>query len=400
MKKTLIALAVLAASGASFAQVTITGTLAMGYKQTTSVGTNAINIPGLGLFAVPATSGADASGFGVDTSEIDFAATEDLGGGQKIEAILALAGADRSGESNSTTPGALAGRDATLTYTNNSFGRIQLGSTRDSAVHSGIPSAGAPVIDMDGKLFQLRSDSDFISYAAPIGPVVFLYKLSESSGGLGLGKGSSGTAGTSVGQRTSDFVVVYNKGPLDLVGAYRSYDNRNSVTIATAEGLTKDSVFAVQVGYNFGVAKVGFGLNNTTASVGPKVSDMLLGVSVPMGALTLGMTLGRATTSGVSDAAVSAFPGGAAAPLFKSAMQLADGTANSMSVGAKYDLSKRTNLTVKYATWTRSGYEQFEAYGAAVAAAGGGAGPSVANLNQFGYSANANETSILLSHSF
>jgi len=391
MKKTLIALAVLAASGASFAQVTVTGTLAMGYKQTTSVGLSGVVHPVFGPLGA-ATSGADASGFGVDTSEINFAATEDLGGGQKIEAALALAGADRSGESNSTTPGTLTGRDATLTYTNNSFGRIQMGTTRDAAVHSGIPSAGAPVIDMDGKLFQLRSDSDFISYAAPIGPVVFVYKLSESSKGLGLGKGTSGASGVTVGQRTSDFVVVYNKGPLDLVGAYRAYDNRNSATIATAEGLTKDSVFAVQVGYNFGVAKVGFGVNNTTASVGPKVTDMLLGVSVPMGALTLGMTLGRATTSGVVDAATSAFPSVAVPPLsqayMKTVMQLADGTANSMSVGAKYDLSKRTNVTVKYATWTRSGYEQFEAFGQSN------------KLGEFGYTANANETSILLSHSF
>ncbi|OGB32946.1 MAG: hypothetical protein A3F78_21665 [Burkholderiales bacterium RIFCSPLOWO2_12_FULL_61_40] len=400
MKKTLIALAVLAASGASFAQVTVTGTLAMGHKLTTSVGTNAITLsPFLGGTAIPATSGADASGFGVDTSEIDFVATEDLGGGQKIEAALALAGADRSGESGN---GTVQGRDATLTYTNNSFGRIQLGTTKDAAIHSGIPSAGAPVVDMDGKLFQIRSSSDFVSYAAPIGPVVFVYKLSESSAGIGLGEGTSGAAGTKVGQRTSDFVLVYNKGPLDLVGAYRAYDNRNSATIATAEGLTKDSVFAVQAGYNFGVAKVGFGMNSTTASVGPKVTDMMLGVSVPMGALTFGMTLGRATTSGVSDAAVSAFPGTNAFQNagFKAAMQLADGTANSMSFGAKYDLSKRTNLTVKYATWTRSGYEQFEAYGAAVKAAGGGAAASVASLNQFGYSANASETSLVLSHSF
>jgi hypothetical protein len=35
MKKTLTALAVMALSGASFAQVTISGTLAMGYKATT-----------------------------------------------------------------------------------------------------------------------------------------------------------------------------------------------------------------------------------------------------------------------------------------------------------------------------------------------------------------------------
>lgn len=389
MKKTLMALAVLAASGASFAQVTISGSLIMGYKDTLSAGATAVGaIPGL-YAGNAASSGAQASGFGVDTSEIDFAATEDLGGGQKIEATLALAGADRSGESNSTTPGALTGRDATLTYTNNSFGRIQMGSTRDSAVHSGIPSAGAPVIDMDGKLFQLRSNSDFISYAAPIGPVVFLYKLSESSNGLGLGAGTSGPAGTKVGQRTSDFVVVYSKGPLDLVGAYRSYDNRNATAIYTDQGLTKDNVVAIQAGYNFGVAKVGFGYNNTTASVGAKVADMLLGVSVPMGALTLGMTLGRSTASGITDTPASVFHSNlvAATLLVKPVMSKAEGTANSMSIGAKYDLSKRTNLAVKYATWTRSGYEQFEAY-------------KTEGLGAFGYTANANETSILLSHSF
>ena len=66
MKKTLVALAALAATGA-FAQVTITGNLAMGYAVATNV----------------ANGGGDVSGLGVDTSEIDFAATEDLGGGVK-----------------------------------------------------------------------------------------------------------------------------------------------------------------------------------------------------------------------------------------------------------------------------------------------------------------------------
>ncbi|MFZ3128059.1 MAG: porin, partial [Rhodoferax sp.] len=215
--------------------------------------------------------------------------------------------------------------------------------------------------------------------------------------GLGLGTGSSGTAGVPVGQRTSDFAVVYASGPLQLVGVYRSYDNRNSVNIATPEGLTKDNAIAFQAGYDLGVVKLGFGIVNTTASVGPKVSDMLLGASVPAGAWTFGMTLGRSTVSGVADAAVSAFPGANANQNagFKAAMQLADGTANSLSVGAKYDFSKRTSVSVKYATWTRSGYEQFEAWGAAARA-----GNAVSGLSQFGYGSNANESSILLAHTF
>jgi predicted porin len=389
MKKSLIALAVSAISCTSFAQVSITGALAMGYKQTTSVGTSRVLHPLAPVVINAATSGADSSGFGVDTSEINISATEDIGGGQKIEAKMALAGADRSGESGN---GTVNGRDATLSYTNNSFGRIQMGSTMDGAIHSGIPSAGAPVIDMDGKLFEIRTSNDFISYAAPIGPVIFQYKLSESSKGIGLGSGFGGTSGVTVGQRKSDFALVYLNGPLQLVGAYRSYDNRNAVTIATAEGLTKDNVYAVQAGYDAGFAKFGFGYNFIAASVGPKVADMLLGVSVPVGAWTFGMTLGRQTVSGVADAPASAFPAVPAAGLsqahIKSILQLADGSANGMSIGAKYDLSKRTNLTVKYATWTRSGYEQFEAFG------------KTNNLGEFGYTANASEAAVLLSHSF
>jgi len=377
------------------AQVSITGTLATGYKQTKSTGTNAITLsPFLGGEVIRATSGSDASGLGVDTSQIDITVNEDLGGGQKIEVKMALAGADRSGESGN---GTVKGRDAVLSYTNNSFGRIQLGTVEGAAIHSGIPSAGAPVIDMDGKLFEIKSSNDFISYAAPIGPVIFQYKLSEGSKGLGLGKGFSGDSGVTVGQRSSDFALVYVKGPLQLVGAYRSYDNRNSVTIATAEGLTKDNVYALQAGYDAGFATFGFGYNYVTASVGPKVADMLVGIAVPVGAWTFGMTLGRATASGVADAASTAFPGANAFQQagFKAAMQLADGTASSVSVGAKYAISKRTNLAVKYASWTRSGYEQFEAWGARAAA-----GAAVAGLNEFGYSDRATETSILLSHSF
>lgn len=391
MKNSLIAMTVLATSGVAVAQVTISGSLVMGYKQTTSTGTRSAVHPTL-LFPLNpgATSGADSSGFGVDTSEINFVAAEDLGAGQKIEAKLALAGADRSGET--TGNGSVTGRDATLSYTNNSFGRIQMGSAMDSAVNSGIPSAGAPVIDMDGKLFEIRTSKDFISYAAPIGPVLFQYKLSESSKGLGLGIGTSGAAGTPVGQRTSDFVVVYSAGPMQLVGAYRSYDNRNSTSIGSAEGFTSDNAVVLQAGYDFGAAKVGFGIVNTSTTVGPKVSDMLVGISVPMGALTLGMTLGRSTVSGVADAATTVFPAVPGAGLtsadMKSFMQLADGTANSMSIGAKYDLSKRTSVSVKYATWTRSGYEQLEAFG------------KTNNLGEFGYTANANETSVLLSHTF
>jgi long-subunit fatty acid transport protein len=119
---------------------------------------------------------------------------------------------------------------------------------------------------------------------------------------------------------------------------------------------------------------------------------MLAGVSVPVGSWVLGATVSQSITSGVSDVDAAKFPNA----LFKAPMSLADGTGTGYSLGAKYNLSKRTNLSLKYASWVRSGYEQFEAWGARVAA-----GTAAQNaLNEFGYSERATETSILLSHSF
>lgn len=399
MKKTIIAAAILTTGAAAFAQVSVNGSLAYGYLATRSTGTNATNIPLLGLNNVPAVAGSNAGGMGVNTSEISVTAKEDLGAGHKVEAKMGLAGADRSGESTSaagqTSNGAVTGRDAILTYTNPSAGRFQFGTTRPGAEHSGIPSAGAPVIDMDGKLFQLRSNSDFVSYAVPIGPLFFELKQTESSNGLGEGVGSEGAAGTSVGQRSTDYALAYIKGSVKVVGAYRSYDNRNSTNIATAEGLTKDSVYALQLGYDAGFANFGFGYNAITATVGPKVQNMLAGVSVPYGSWTFGATYAMAITSGVADAPASVFPGGGAAALFKQGMQRADGTATGFSVGAQYDLSKNTNILMRHASWTRSGYEQFEAWGARAAA-----GQAVQGLTEFGYGDRASETSIYLVHNF
>lgn len=406
MKKTLVALAAVSVTAGAFAQASITGTLAHGYKATKATGTSSLAVPNAILTGLPipgattfvGSSGGNSAGWGVDTSQINVSVKEEIGGGQTIEAAMAFAGADRSGESSAAAGnGAVTGRDATLTYTNTSFGRIQMGSTEGAAVHSGIPSADAPVIDMDGKLFQRKSNSDFISYAAPIGPLLFQYKLSESSEGMGLGSGSEGAQGKPVGQRTSDFVLAFNQGPMTVVGVYRSYDNRDSDTIVSPLGLTKDNVYGVQLGYDAGFAKFGFGYNSIKASVGPKVQDVLVGVSAPVGSWTLGATYGMAVTSGVSDTPATAFPGGAAAGYFKSVMQLADGTATGYSLGAKYNFSKRTNVLIRHASWVRSGYEQFEAWGDQAKL---GAAAAVLGLNQFGYTDRATETSVILAHNF
>ena len=103
-------MAVLAASGASFAQVTMTGEFTWGYKATNKVYTKAVDAvaqtPGvLGAAAAAAAYSDNKSGFGVDYSNINFMASEDLGGGTKVSVLMGFDGADRSQDGGSALTG-------------------------------------------------------------------------------------------------------------------------------------------------------------------------------------------------------------------------------------------------------------------------------------------------------
>jgi len=416
MKKTLIALAALAATGASFAQVTITGNVISGYQQTVSnaytglqtrdpvaVGTlNGIATLGLGTGGGARTTQQNgSSGFGVDTAEIFFTAKEDIGGGQSVEAKLGLENVSRG----AAAPTAFGPADTTLTYTNTSFGRIQYGNTRGGAVFSGYPSAGAAVIDMDGKLFERRSASEYINYAVPIGPITVVAQMGEAAAGTGLGQGQSGTP-TLVGQRSTMLLGLYREGPIEAFLAYKTYDNGNSTSIFGPAALTKDTQWSLQGSYDLGMAKVGFGYAYTRASVGATVADMLVGVNVPMGALEIGATFGQEIVSGIADVPAAALTNNGTN--LKPILQVADGTATGWSIGAKYNLSKRTYLKANYAAWTTSGYAQFENFAAANAAASAAqanaalkaASGLAAGAPLMGYGSIETQANLLLSHSF
>ena len=309
MKKTLIALAVLAASGASFAQVTITGSLAMGYKATTS------------------SAAGDKSGLGVDTSEIDFMATEDLGGGMKATAKMGLAGADRSNESALTTA-AVAGRDASLVLTGG-FGAVALTSTRSADYLSGGLS-GVAGIGFDLKVFGVRRIADAISYSVPVGPVSLTLQHQENSitsiptsGGLGVGATGSSA------QRLNVISATYAPGKLAANIQYLSYDNRdNAVGSNTADYVTR-----ANGNYDFGMAKLGLGYSQANYSGGGTAKEGLVGVSVPLGAVTLGAQWGQRK---VEDATGTA---------------IANGTFHGSGLNAAYALSKRTSIVGMYARW-------------------------------------------------
>lgn len=366
MKKTLIASTVLLASGAAFAQATITGSFTYGYKATTAGKANS----------------PQAAGFGVDKSEVDISVKEDLGGGQTVKAKMAFAGLDRSGESTATTGnGNVSGRDASLTYTNNSVGQIEMGVSKPSNYFAGVATAGAPVIDFDEKLFQTETSNDYISYTVPVGPVYLQAKHDEPSGTKGLGRGSQGDA---YGQRSTTLTAYYSEGPLTVLLGYVSYDNRRAGGLTSvalfqeyAAG-TKDYVTNVQASYDLGMVKLGAGFQQANASNGVVVADALFGMSSSMGAWTFGATYAQSIASGAKDTSAFGWD-----------LSKYNGTASGYSLGASYALSKRTSLTAKTARWTHSGYSQYEADGALSGASAG-----------YGYNFAATQTTLLLSHSF
>jgi predicted porin len=323
MKKTLIALAVLAASGASFAQVTITGNLTMGYQAASDSAKN------------------DKSGFGVDTSEVGFAATEDLGGGMKIVAKMKLAGADRSGESGN---GSVNGRDASLAlYT--TVGVLGLASVSSPDYLSGtLAGVDAYYSGWNGKVFSGRTNRDVISFTMPVGAFTLATSYQETSNAAsqGLGCGTTGQSATVVataagvtpavagacgtGQSLITLGAGYAKGPAAANFTYLQFNS--------PIGGTKDQT-RLSGNYDLGAVKLGAGVvvtnNAVAAGTNPKVTDMLVGVSVPMGALTFGLEF--------------------ASRRFDDFGVAASGTITGSSLQAAYALSKRTSMIGNYARW-------------------------------------------------
>ncbi|TXH87815.1 MAG: hypothetical protein E6Q78_13315, partial [Rhodoferax sp.] len=201
MKKTLVALAALAATGA-FAQVAITGNVTYGYTQSTT--TNAL-----------------ASGLGVDTAEIYFTAKEDLGGGWAADAQLGLADTTRAG---------VTGGNVTLGLTTG-VGKFVLATTRISDYLSGGIS-GVAGIGFDSKVYSNRTVRDTFSYVVPVGALTLTLSHQEADAAapvgavaLGLGAGAAGGA-TTVGQRLNVIGLGYASGALAANAQYLMYDNR------------------------------------------------------------------------------------------------------------------------------------------------------------------------------
>jgi predicted porin len=295
MKKTLIALAVLATAGTAFAQVTISGRYAYGYRVN--------NVAG----------GSETGGFGVRDSFVKFSATEDLGGGMKAAANMQIESTDRAQ--------GVTGGDSSLALTT-SVGTLTMGNGTqytDTADMFGVGMySGGPFLGDRQAYTNTEVVQDFVSFATSFGPVGVTLMHREAAASF-VGSGAAG----STTQRDNTIALSYAGGPLSVYGDYTAYDNKAANT-AGSGGF--DNRMTLGGNYDFGVVKLGLGVQTNKYTQG-KSDEAFIGVSVPLGNLSLAADF---TTVKASD--TNTF----------------DGNANAYGLQAKYNLSKRTDIRARY----------------------------------------------------
>jgi predicted porin len=286
MKKTLIALATVAVTTGAMAQVTLSGGAAYGYQSTK-------------------TNSVDAKGFGVDTAAFKMSASEDLGGGMKLSAAIALGGLTRG-----DTP---TGEDFTIVVSGG-FGSVLLGQIEIGSGIRGLAQAGAPVNNMEGEILgAATAGTDIVKYTAPkMGDFTFSASHTETKG-LATGMTTGQSTATTVG-------VDYASGPIAAKIDSSSW----------SENATLDSRYRIAASYDLGVVKVGAGREDITLVSTLHTKYTMFGVSAPLSAnVTVGAVSVKEDIAGV--------------------------TRSGTSVGASYALSKRTSVSANTASWEITG---------------------------------------------
>lgn len=325
MKKTLIAVAALAATGA-FAQVSVYGRLDVGYAMTKSTsGTGETKANGV------ESHNSASSMWGIQ-------GTEDLGGGLKawfkLEQDIYTAngntgnsgaggGANNSPGFNRTSMVGLSGNFGTIglgrDYTPlfKLIGSIDINSlSRISTVQSAAAGGGSTLPSM-------------IVYTSPnlSGFVANVSVINDDN--------STSTAGveTAIKTQGNTITVAYNNGPLYIGGGVGEQKTTNGATVTKTEGT------AIVGGYNLGVVNLRAGYITSEVSsngtVGNETSELNIGAIVPMGKVTLRAQVGRNTLENKANAV--------------------DSNGTDVVVGAEYALSAKTALFAKTGTFNKLG---------------------------------------------
>ncbi len=324
MKKSLVALAVLASAGGAFAQssVTLSGSYAFGFAQ---------NKLDKNTSSTSATTTTKASGFGTDTAAIKLAAVEDLGGGLKLSASVTAANMYRGA--------GISGEDARLDLVGG-FGKLSMGTIESGTGIRPLSQVDAPVFNFEGEVFNAASNIDAIAYqsasfsgfsfgvayvdrgtagtpaltVAPFTPAV-------AGTGTGLGFGSTGPADA---QPSITLNATYSNGPINAKIDTTIWTRQDSAEVSAN---TNKNRVRLSGNYDLGVVKLGAGYSTfSRTKSGPKTNEFGFGISAPLGPVTVGAYYASQKTTDVNKK---------------------DG----FTLGASYALSKRTSISSNIATW-------------------------------------------------
>lgn len=322
MKKSLIALAVLAASGAAMAQSSVT---LFGI-----IDTNVSYLDGINDGAGGTNDKYGLGTSGLQTSRLGFRGVEDLGGG--LKAGFWLEGEIFGDDGNAS--GFNFKRRSTVSLMGN-FGEVRLGRDQTPVYAKagaydlfgqagygqflGWSSWGAVGTDANGQ----RKDN-MITYFSPT--------MSGFSGAIGYGfdEQTSGKLG-----RYAGGYVAYDNGPLSVTVAYDQSELGQAATGGIAAREIERDVATLGASYDFGVAKLS-GIYQHLKDDEPgrsdkKIDSFALGVSAPVGPGVVKLQYALYDQENMG-------------------FNTSDSKAHQYSLGYVYDLSKRTAVygTVSY----------------------------------------------------
>jgi predicted porin len=316
MKKSLIALAVMAASSASFAQSTV----------------SLYGIADVWLGRTTATGSADQikldSG-GVSGSRFGFKGSEDLGGGLKANFLLEQG--FNLDDGTQATAGQMFSRQAYVGFSGG-FGEVKLGKSYTAyddisgMTNAAFDSALSPQNSVWASTGYQANPGNTIYYATPA--------YSGFSGAVSYSLGENKTTSVDAGSITSVH-AKYEGGPIYAGLAYQTEKANGS---ATSVAFTR-----LNASYDFGVAKALVGYGRTTdavygaaagvATAGAEVTEWQLGADVPV-------TSALTVSGGIARSADNVIAG--------------DAVRKGYSLAASYALSKRTSVYTGYQSATKT----------------------------------------------
>jgi len=361
MKKSLIALAALAAVGASFAQVTITGSLGLSWQQDPTIlgdaKSNAL------ATNIPAANGGHAQGLRMNDGEIYFTATEDLGKGYSATA--------RGGMTMRGRQTTVLDRDGTVSI-GAPWGGLTAGSIRSCGSLMGVASGvvdGPSYAANEGNNYVPLDKCSMIDMVALTVMVMPGVSISATYGEFGSAiTATSNLAASGSGNATGiafwDLTPQYKAGPWLIGMNYTQFIGTGTIASATgitglpiANGVLRTRYYA---SYDAGFAKFGLGVQQKS---GGSADQYIASMSAPLNFLSPALIMGidyqaRGAQGAYDKSNNGAIWAGQNADYTSWALSNAregDLASSALGIGAKYAFSKTLSLTGSYITYTDAG---------------------------------------------